>query len=251
MSNKSPLITVMQTAYTKINKRIFRDFGEIENLQGRDMKLEIFFNKTHEFIYNNIKDYLSHCRPEWEFLNSKNLENKKDTFYWILEPLSGKENFKRSIPIFSISISVMYNSEVIASSVYDPLRNEFFFAEKGKGAFLNDHRIRVSNRNNLNNCILSLQINEPKSEQEKIFFKKNIPLKNFRFINSSNTSLSWVCSGKFDCFIGVNLNNLFVKSSKLLLREAGGFYLETNLNNDSVFICANPIIHKKIIKILN
>ena len=106
MKLNSANINVMVKACRKASKTLIRDFGEIENLQGRDMKLEIFFNKTYEFIYNNIKDYLSHCRPEWGFLNSKNLENKRDTFYWILDPLSGKENFKRSIPIFSISISV-------------------------------------------------------------------------------------------------------------------------------------------------
>ena len=133
-------------------------------------------NKTYEFIEYNLKNYLTYCRPEWEFLDNKNSTFKKDTYYWLLEPLSGKENFKRSIPIFSSSISVFFNDKVIASSIYDPLRNDFYFTEEGKGAFLNDHRIRVSNRKYLENSLISLQVNNSSLEIEKIFLKHDIPI---------------------------------------------------------------------------
>ena len=251
MSNISPLINVMKIAYNKVNRRIYRDFGEIENLQGLDNKIDRFFNKTYEFIEYNLKDYLAHCRPEWKFLNNINSSYEKDTYYWLLEPLSGKENFKRSIPIFSSSISVFFNDKVIATSIYDPLRNDFYFSEDGKGAYLNDHRIRVSNRRFLENSLISLNINNTNLEIENLFLKNHIPLKNLRILNSSAVSLSWLCNGKLDCFIGIDTDQLLVKSSKLLLRESGGFFLETNLNKNNFFICANPSIHKKIIKILN
>ena len=251
MSNISPLINVMKTAYNKVNRRIYRDFGEIENLQGLDEKIDRFFNKTYEFVKYNLKNYLTYCRPEWEFLDNKNSTFKKDTYYWLLEPLSGKENFKRSIPIFSSSISVFFNDKVIASSIYDPLRNDFYFTEEGKGAFLNDHRIRVSNRKYLENSLISLQINNSSFEIEKLFLKDHIPFKNFRILNSSIVSMSWLCNGKLDCFIGTNMDKNLILSSKLLLRESGGFFLEASLNKNNFFICANPIIHKKIIKILN
>jgi myo-inositol-1(or 4)-monophosphatase len=241
----------MKTAYKKVNRRICRDFGEIENLQGLDGKLEKFFNKTYEFIEYNLKDYLTYCRPEWKFLNHLNSTCKRDNYYWILNPLSGKENFKRSIPIFSSSISVFFNDKVIASSIYDPLRNYFYFTEEGKGAFLNDRRIRVSNRKYLENSLISLEINNSSFEIEKLFFKDHIPFKNFRILNSSIVSMSWLCNGKLDCFIGVNMDQFLIQSSKLLLRESGGFFLEAILNKNNFFICANPIIHKKIIKILN
>ena len=251
MSNISPLINVMKTAYNKVNRRIYRDFGEIENLQGLDGKIDRFFNKTYEFIEYNLRDYLTYCRPEWKFLNDKYSSSKKDTYYWLLEPLSGKENFKRSIPIFSSSISVFFNDKIIATSIYDPLRNDFYFTEEGKGAFLNDHRIRVSNRKYLENSLISLQVNNSSLEIEKIFLKHDIPIKNFRIFNSSIVSISWLCNGKLDCFIGINMDQFLIQSSKLLLREAGGFFLEVNLNQNNFFICANPTIHKKIIKILN
>ena len=165
--------------------------------------------------------------------------------------MSGKENFKRSIPIFSSSISVFFNNKIIATSVYDPLRNDLYFAEEGKGAFLNDHRIRVSNRKYLENSLISLQATNSSLNIEELLLKNHIPLKNFRIFNSSTVSVSWLCNGKLDCFIGVNTDQFLIQSSKLLLRESGGFFLETNLNNNNFFICANPIIHKKIIKILN
>ena len=250
MSNISPLINVMKTAYNKVNRRIYRDFGEIENLQGLDSKIDRFFKKTYEFVEYNLKDYLVYCRPEWKFLDV-NSSFKEDTYYWLLEPLSGKENFKRSIPIFSSSISVFFNGKVIASSIYDPLRNDFYYTEDGKGAFLNDRRIRVSNRKYLENSLISLQINTPNLKIDNIFSKHHIPLKNLRNFNSSTVSVSWLCNGKLDSFIGINMDQLFIQSSKLLLRESGGYFLETNLNMNKIFICANPAIHKKIIKILN
>ena len=145
--------------------------------------------------------------------------------------MSGKENFKRSIPIFSSSISVFFNDKVIASSIYDPLRNDFYFTEEGKGAFLNDHRIRVSNRKYLENSLISLQINNSSFEIEKLFLNDHIPFKNFRILNSSIVSMSWLCNGKLDCFIGTNMDKNFILSSKLLLRESGGFFLEASLNN--------------------
>ena len=250
MSNISPLINVMKTAYNKVNRRIYRDFGEIENLQGLDSKIDRFFEKTYEFVHYNLKDYLVYCRPEWKFLDNHS-SFKKDTYYWFLEPLSGKENFKRSIPIFSSSISVFFNGKVIASSIYDPLRNDLYYTEEGKGAFLNDRRIRVSNRKYLENSLISLQINNSNLEIDNIFSKQHIPLKNFRVFNSSTVSVSWLCNGKLDGFIGINMDQLFIQSSKLILRESGGYFLETNLNINNIFICANPTIHKKIIKILN
>ena len=250
MSYKSPLINVMQTAYSKINSRVLRDFGEIENLQNSDTKLERFYNKTKEYISYNLKDYLKHCRPEWEFCDT-NKTIDKNQYYWTLELFDGSENFKRSIPFFSISISVIHNNEVIASSIFDPLRDKFYFAEKGKGAFLNDHRIRVSGRNDLNSSLISIQTNKEKNEYEKIFLEKYISINNLRLINSSGISISWVCSGKIDCFIGINLNNNIVTNGMLLLRESGGFFLNSKIDNNEIFICANPAIHKKIIKILN
>ena len=251
MSYKSPLINVMQTACLKINSRILRDFGEIENLQNSDTKLERFFNKTKEYVSYNLKDYLKHCRPDWEFSETININNSNDHYYWSLKTFDGIENFKRSIPFFSISISVIHNDEVIACSIFDPLRDQFYFAEKGKGAFLNDHRIRVSSRKELNSSLISIQTNKEKHDYEKIFFKNYISIKNLRLINSTGISISWVCSGKIDCFVGINLNNNIVRNGMLLLRESGGFFLNSKINDDEIFLCANPIIHKKIIKILN
>ena len=251
MSYKSPLINVMQTAYLKINSRILRDFGEIENLQNSDSKLERFFSKTKEYISHNLNDYLKHCRPNWKFYDDSKNTFDKDQYYWSLETFDGSENFKRSIPFFSILISVIYNTEVVACSIFDPIRDKFYFAEKGKGAFLNDHRIRVSNRKEFNSSLISIQTNKKINDYNQLLLKNYFQISNLRLINSSGISLSWVCSGKLDCFIGINISKNVINTGILLLREAGGFFLNSKIDEDNIFICANPIIHKNIIKILN
>ena len=88
-------------------------------------------------------------------------------------------------------------------------------------------------------------------QYEKLFFKNHIIFKSFRILNSSIVSMSWLCNGKLECFIGINMDQFLIQSSKLFLRESGGFFSEANLHNYNFFICANPIIHKKIIKIVN
>ena len=162
-----------------------------------------------------------------------------------------KKILKDLFQFFQAQFLFFFNDKVIASSIYDPLRNDFYFTEEGKGAFLNDHRIRVSNRKYLENSLISLKVNNPSFEFEKLFLRDHIAFKNIRILNSSIVSMSWLCNGKLDCFIGINMDEFLIQSSKLLLRESGGFFLEATLNKNNFFICANPTIHKKIIKILN
>ena len=163
MSNKSPLINVIQNGLSKVTRRLLRDFGEIESLQLSHEKLDRFVYKSILFIKDNLKTYFLQSRPDWEiiFENDKKANNifDENKYYWLIDPINGIENFKRGIPIFAICISVMKNGETIASTVFDPIRDEFYFAEKGKGAYLNGRRIRVSNRIDLKDSLISVEIN--------------------------------------------------------------------------------------------
>ena len=109
----------------------------------------------------------------------------------------------------------------------------------------------MSNRKYLENSLISIQVNDSSFEIEKLFLKDHMSFENFRILNSSIVSMSWLCNGKLDCFIGINMDRFLIQSGKLWLRESGGFFLEASLNKNNFFICANTIIHKKIIKILN
>ena len=257
MSYKSPLINVMKIGMAKISRRLRRDFGEIENLQLSHEKLDNFTAKSLLHIDETLKDYFGHSRPEWVFINNLNTTEKTkkihqdvDQFYWVIEPISGFNNFKRGIPFFAISISVMKNQETIASSIFDPIRDEFFFAEKGTGAFLNDRRIRVSNRNNLKNILISVETDFEEYLIKNFINSKKIKKSNLRLFFCTALSFAWLSCGKIDCFLGENLNYNVCNAGYLLLRESGGFFSQYTSNGCFNMIAANPSIHKDIIKIL-
>ena len=255
MSNKSPLINVIQNGLSKVTRRLLRDFGEIESLQLSHEKLDRFVYKSILFIKDNLKTYFLQSRPDWEiiFENDKKANNifDENKYYWLIDPINGIENFKRGIPIFAICISVMKNGETIASTVFDPIRDEFYFSEKGKGAYLNGRRIRVSNRIDLKDSLISVEINSEDKILNMFFDLKDIDKTNLRFFLCSALSFSWVSCAKIDCFFSNNINQSVLECGKLILRESGG-YFSANINNDKArIIAANPKIHKKLTKIIN
>ncbi len=255
MSNKSPLINVIQKSIIKASKRLLRDFGEIENLQLSDEKIERFAFSSFSYVNKTIEDELKLSRPEWPFLTKQNHQKRNTTnnieYSWIVDPINGYDNFVRGIPIFAISIAVKKNKEIIASSIFDPNRDEFFFAEKGKGAYLNDRRIRVSNRKNLKNSLISVENNFDNIISKKLFELQKINNFKIRLISCSSLSFAWLSCGKIDCFIGNKISNFICESGKLILRESGGFYSEFSSKFDFDLIVANPVIHKEIIKLMN
>ena len=250
MTIKSPLINVIRNGIMKVSKRVIRDFGEIENLQLSHNKIKFFSNNTISYIEKTISEHLKQSRPGWKIIikDSKSLEeNKKNEgMCWTLDPINGISNFNRGIPFFAIILGVKKNNETIASSIYDPIRDEFYFAEKGKGAFLNDRRIRVSSRNELLNSLISVDVDY--DFFLKIFNKFNF--QNFRLISCGALSIAWVCCGKLDCYIGENINLNIKTNGSLLLRESGGFFNEFFFNRQKSIIVANPSIHKTITKLI-
>ena len=255
MSNKSPLINVIQNNISKISRRVLRDFGEIENLQLSHEKLDKFVYKSFLYVKDNLKNNFLQSRPEWEIIYQDEKNNNrildKNKCYWLIEPINGIENFKRGIPIFAICIAVIKNRETIASAIFDPVRDEFFFAEKGKGAYLNGRRIRVSNRINLKSSLISVEINSEDKILKMLFDLKDINKNNLRFFLCSALSLSWVSCGKIECFVCTNINQSVLECGKLILRESGGFFSEHITSDKTRLIAANPVIHKHLTKIIN
>ena len=255
MSNKSPLINVIHNSLSKVSRRILRDFGEIENLQLSHEKIDRFVYKSFLFIKENLKSSFLQSRPDWEiiFENEKNTDNVFDEnkYYWLIDPINGIENFKRGIPIFAICISVIKNGEIIASTIFDPIRDEFYFAEKGKGAYLNGRRIRVSNRIDLKDSLISLEIKSEDKILNMFFNLKGIEKTNLRFFLCSALSFSWVSCGKIDCFFSNNINQSVLGCGKLILRESGGYFSSNVTSDKTRIIAANPKIHKNLTKIIN
>ena len=177
--------------------------------------------------------------------------------------MNGKTNFSHAFPYFSISIAVEYNNEIICTVILDPLRDEIYFAEKGKGSFQNERRIRVSNRKSINNCIFStyndqnLDYNSSAINDLKII--KELALQNSsvtREFGSSALNYAWLASGKIDCLFTTNLNKNQIACGELLIKEAGGYisnlkYINAYRAPNDLHIGANPVIHKELLKKIN
>jgi myo-inositol-1(or 4)-monophosphatase len=148
----------MIKACEKASKIITRDFGEIENLQVAKKGPRDFVTKTDKRVEETLIDELTKSKKNYSFLteeSGKIINNDKDK-RWIIDPIDGTTNFLHGIPHFAISIALEIDNEIKSALIHDPIKNEMFFAEKNNGAFFNNHRVRVSNKNNIEDCLFSL-----------------------------------------------------------------------------------------------
>ena len=263
MSNRSPLLNVIFQSINKVTRNILRDFGEIENLQVSPNSLEQFVLKTEKKIYTSLLHDLTKSRPDWRIKLNNDQDYVKDQYYWIVDTLNGRFNFLHGLPHFAISVAVELNNEILSSVIFDPLRDEFYFAEKGKGSFQNDRRIRVSNRKKLKSCMFSIcdentldnEYSIPNS-YEKInilCYQSSSALRSF---GSSALSFAWLASGKIDCLFVNKLKKNQIACGELIIKEAGGYltnlkYINAYESYNDLLIGANPILHKEILKKIN
>ena len=263
MRLNSPEINLITRACMKASRSLIRDFGEIENLQVSPNSLEQFVSKTENKIYSSVLHDLNKSRPEWGFKFNNDKEYVKDKYYWIVDKLNGRFNFLHGLPHFAISVAVELNKEILSTVIFDPIRDEYFFAEKGKGSYLNERRIRVSNRNKLKSCVFSIFDENSFNEKHSIsnYFEK-INLLSYqsssvkRSFGSSALSFAWLASGKIDCLFANKLHKNQIACGELLIKEAGGYLTNLKYNNayesqGDLLIGANPILHKEILKKIN
>ena len=263
MSNRSPLLNVIFQSLNKVTRNLLRDFGEIENLQVSPNSLEQFVSKTEKQITTSLSYDLRKSRPEWGLKLNNDIDYVQDKYYWIVDSLNGRFNFLHGLPHFAISVAVEFNNEILSTVIFDPLRDEFYFAEKGKGSFQNDRRIRVSKRNKLKSCVFSIfdekTLNEKNSKLtyiEKVNFLSSQSSSVTRSFGSSALSFAWLASGKIDCLFVNNINKNQIACGELLIKEAGGYltnskYLNAYNTQNDLLIGANPILHKEILKTMN
>ena len=263
MSNRSPLLNVIFQSLNKVTRNMLRDFGEIENLQVSPNSLEQFVSKTENKIYSSVLHDLNKSRPEWGFKFNNDKEYVKDKYYWIVDKLNGRFNFLHGLPHFAISVAVELNKEILSTVIFDPIRDEYFFAEKGKGSYLNERRIRVSNRNKLKSCVFSIFDENSFNEKHSIsnYFEKINQLSYQsssvkRSFGSSALSFAWLASGKIDCLFANKLHKNQIACGELLIKEAGGYltnlkYINAYESQGDLLIGANPILHKEILKKIN
>ena len=262
MRLSSPNINVMVKACRKAAKILIRDFGEVEKLQVSLKGPGDFVTVSDKRVEIILIDELQRARPNYSILSEEiGLIKKDEEFKWIIDPIDGTANFLHGIPHFGISIGLEHNKEIICGIIYDPIKNEMFFAEKGNGSYLNDQRMRVSARSKLMDCIIftggpSFKSNDEDKklslkEYEKFSSKVGTPL---RKMGSASLDMAYVAAGRCDGFWQRNLNYWDIAAGIILVKEAGGFVTDFNGNDKYIenknILVTNSKINEQMIEIL-
>ncbi len=241
----------------KASRSLIRDFGEIENLQVSSKGPGDFVSSADKRTEKIIIDELLKAHPDYGVLSEEagRLNEKNKTNKWIIDPIDGTSNFLNGIPQFAISIGYEENNEIKNGLIYDPIKNELFFAEVGSGAFLNNSRIRVSKKKNLKNSLIGTGGPRGNSKFKNKIFSEYLEVSNnveipVRKFGSASLDLANVACGRFDAFWQRELSHWDVAAGILIVKEAGGFvdYFDID-NNDSKklnLIASNSLVHEEL-----
>ena len=224
MNSISANLNVMIKACDKASKILIRDFGELEKLQVSKKGPRDFVTNSDVKAEKIIIEELKKARPNYSIISEENgVEKNKDTSNsWIIDPIDGTINFLHGIPHFAISIALKSDDEIMCGLIFDPIKDEMFYAEKNNGAFFNNQRIRVSKKNNLDECLFGTNIEGVK------FTNLNV-----RCSGSSALDLAYVGAGRLDGFFHKNLNIWDLAAGILLIEEAGGKFSDFEKNKIS------------------
>ena len=260
MKLSSPNFNVMEKACRKAAKTIIRDFGEIEKLQVSVKGPGDFVTASDKRAEQIIISELEKARPTYSILSEEIGEIKKDdSFMWVIDPIDGTSNFLHGIPHFAISIGLQHNNEIICGIIYDPIKDEMFAAEKGKGSYLNNQRIRVSSRSKLKDCIISTGGPRINSEDKELSLSEYIKFSSkvlipIRKMGSAALDMAYVASGRCDGFWQRNLNYWDIAAGIILVKEAGGYVTDFKGNEDYIenknILVSNSKINEEMIKLL-
>ena len=212
MISISSNLNLMIKAAEKASKSIIRDFGELEKLQVSKKGPKDFVTKTDKFVEKILIDELSK-KKNFSFISEEvgEIKKKDENNIWSIDPIDGTTNFLHGIPHFAICIALQSNLEIISGLIFDPIKDEMFFAEKNKGAFLNNQRLRVSKKSSLDDCLFS-------SNHEGVKFS-NL---NMRYGGCTALDLAYVASGRLDGFFHNGINIWDIAAGALMVQEAGG-----------------------------
>ncbi len=244
MNKISSNLNIMIKASEKASKVLIRDFGEVEKLQVSKKGPNDFVTncdiKTEKILIEELKK----ARPNYSIISEESGTeiNKDEKNTWIIDPIDGTVNFLHGIPHFAISIALKSENEIISGLIFDPIKNELFYAEKNNGAFFNNHRIRVSKKSQINDCLFVTG--------GKINSKIDIP---FRKSGCAALDLAYVAAGRYDGYYQNDVNLWDIAAGVILVKEAGGIINEIDLNStEEVKVIASSIdIRQKLIEKIN
>ena len=245
MHSISPNLNIMIKACEKASRILKRDFGEIENLQVSVKGPNDFVTSADKKCEKIIIKELLKSKKDFSLISEESglYKNKDKNNVWILDPIDGTSNFMHSIPHFAISLALKSKNEIVAGVIYDPIKDEIFYGEKNSGAYLNNHRIRVSKRKNLNQCLFASGNKNLDKYQEL----------NIRKSGSAALDIAYVACGRYEGYFQNNLSIWDIAAGLIILKEAGGITNEININNqnDLKIIASNPYINESLLNILS
>jgi myo-inositol-1(or 4)-monophosphatase len=261
MSLRTALWTVMTAAAQKAARGLKRDFGEVEQLQVSRKGPSDFVSAADVRAEKVLRQELAKARPKFGFLMEEGGEVKGEDGHhrWIIDPIDGTTNFLHGIPHFAISVGLEMDGEIIAGMVFNPITDEMFFAEKGKGAFLNDRRLRVSARDNLADALLATGIpfrGRPGHAPFLAQLERVMPaVAGVRRAGTASLDLAYVAAGRYDGYWEKGLQPWDVAAGILLVREAGGFISDFNGAKEDLargdVVAANAKLHKPMLDLLS
>lgn len=259
MAVRSPTINVMAEAALKASRALVRDFGEVEQLQVSRKGPADFVSAADLKAEKTLRRELSKARPDYGFLLEEGGEIEGDGRHrWIVDPLDGTLNFLHGLPHFSISIGLERDGDIVAALIHDPIRHETFWAEKGAGAFLNDKRLRVSERRRLDESIIATGIPFMGRAGHAPYLAQMAALMplvaGIRRYGSAALDLAYVAAGRYEGFWETGLSIWDIAAGILIVRESGGFVSEMDGRNGMLksgnVLAANGKLHGELMKIL-
>ena len=257
---RSALINVMVAAARKAARSLKRDFGEVENLQVSLKGPANFVSSADRKAEDILRTELAKARPGYGFLGEEGgrQEGPDKTHCWIVDPLDGTTNFLHGIPQFAISIALERETTIVAGIVYNPANEELFVAERGKGAFLNEKRLRVASRRRMAEAVIACGLPHlgrgDLAQFRKEFAAVQEKVAGLRRFGAAALDLAWVAAGRLDAFWERNLSPWDMAAGALLVREAGGFVTDLD-GGDDIFrkaevLAGNEFMQRELLTLI-
>ena len=253
MALRSPIVNVMGKAALKAARGLIRDFGEVEQLQVSVKGAGEFVSTADLRAERTLKTELRRARPSYAMLfEESGAEAGSDPRHrWIVDPLDGTTNFLHGIPHFAISIALERDGDIVAGVIYEPIRDEMYWAEKGAGAYVNDRRLRVSARRQLGEAVVGtgMPFGARTEQQGYLATLRKVmgATSGIRRLGSAALDLAYVAAGRFEGFWEFALSPWDIAAGILLVREAGGYVSDMagghNMMASGDVLAANAHLH--------
>jgi myo-inositol-1(or 4)-monophosphatase len=257
----SALMNIMTKAARKAGRSLARDFGEVERLQVSIKGPANFVSAADHRAEDIIYTELARARTDYAFLMEERgaVDGADKTHRWIVDPLDGTTNFLHGLPLFCISIGLEREGQLVAGLIYLPVLDELYTAEKGKGAFVNDRRIRVSARRQLTDALLATSIPHKGRTGHERFRREMAALMmestGIRRTGAAALDLAWTAAGRFDAYWEHGIQPWDMAAGIVILREAGGIATDLSGGSDMLetgtVVAGVPAIQKALLQKLN